>query len=219
METTRSFGIACRSGGRRAVNGTAIVKELVTYRQGVAQRAIHLIRNPFDNLVSRLHYERSYWKQKKGISRYEDRLEVFTPDKKGLKAWCKMIDEERKDQELESRFIDDELYALERDLPCHAEFFRYIQWHVQAIEVTHRLKLPVLYLFYENYTTNFDETVNEVLSFLNHDKIAPAPTFLTGKHYEDYFELRECRMVAKLIRELASDEAWSMIKHYLEQWL
>jgi hypothetical protein len=212
VETTRSFGIACRSGSRHGKNKT---KDLVTYRQGVAQRAIHLIRNPFDNLVSRLHMERTNWQ----IKGYKDRLQRYTPDKEGLKSWCRNIDALREDQEVESRFIDDALYAMEHSLPCHAEFFRYIQWHTQAIEVTRRLKLPVLYLFYENYTTNFDETVEEILGFLHQDMVAPAPTFVTGKHYEEFFEPHECRMVAKLFQELASEEAWDVVKHYLQQWL
>lgn len=81
IETTRSFGIACRSGCRHGTNHT---KEFVTYDQGLAQqRAIHLIRNPIDNLVSRLHMERNIWKMKG----YLDRLDKYTPDKnKGLKA-------------------------------------------------------------------------------------------------------------------------------------
>jgi hypothetical protein len=77
----------------------------------------------------------------------------------------------------------------------------------------------VLNLFYENYTTNFDETVGTVLDFLNLENVAPAPEFYKGKHYEHYFEPHESRKGARLIQKMATAEAWEVVKHYVEPWL
>lgn len=66
---------------------------------------------------------------------------------------------------------------------------------------------------------NLMRQVTEVLEFLHQQQVAPAPTFVTGKHYEQFFEPHECRMVAKLFQELASEESSDLVKHYLEQWI
>jgi hypothetical protein len=217
VETTRSFEVACRSGTRRGEEvHNETQTEAVTYKDDVVQRAIHLIRNPFDNLVSRLHLDIEKWETK---GDREGKVWNFTSDREALKVWCKQMDESHQEEEQDFRLIDNELYALGDGLPCHAEFFRYIQWHNKAIEVARNLKLPVLYLYYENYTTNFDETVGTVLDFLNLENVAPAPEFYKGKHYDHYFEPHESRMGARLIQKMATAEAWQVVKHYVEPWL
>ena len=169
VETTRSFELACRTGNRRNfINNTRTRPDLVTYDDDVVQRAIHLTRNPFDNIVARLHLDLRKWETK---GDRDGKIWNFTSDREGLKAWCAHMDEKSRRGEEDFRLIDSELIDMENGLPCHAEFFRYIQWHNQAIEVTRKLKLPVLYLFYENYTNNFDETVSNVLDFLNMERV------------------------------------------------
>lgn len=223
IETVRSFSVACRSGSfLRLLNGTKNgTKEYATYDEGIAQRAIHLIRNPFDNLVSRLHMERKNWAVR-ADGREEEikaRLEEFTSDKPGLKAWCTYIHLARAKEEEESRFYDAEIKSLVQNLPCHSEFFRYVQWHNMAHEVTERLHLPTMTLFYENYTTNFNQTVTDLLNFLELPTVNNAPEFITGKQYDTFFEPEECRTAATLAKMLASPKTWSSIRHYFENWL
>jgi hypothetical protein len=214
IETTRSFEVACRSGTRNPNN------KVVMYNDNVVKRAIHLIRNPFDNMVARLHLDLRKWQKNNGTDRHGRIWPNFTSDREGLKAWCEHMDTQYGDHEEASRLVDSELYDMENGLPCHGEFYRYIQWHNQAIEVSARiLKIPVLYLYYENYTTNFDETISTVLDFLNLPQVAPAPPFVKGKHYEDYLEPHDYQMGAQLIRELATDEAWGRVNHYVERYL
>lgn len=185
----------------------------------IVHRAIHLIRNPFDNLVARLHMERKNW-EAGGATRNKDKLANFTSDKSGLKAWCRYMDEKTMQQELESRFIDDDLLEMQRKVPCHAEFYRYIQWHNQAIQVTkNKLQVPVYYLYYENYTENFGETVSQVLDFLQLKELHPPPNFIAGREYHEYFEPEERRLVAKLVKALSSIETWNYIRHYVEHHL
>jgi hypothetical protein len=218
IETVRSFDYKCRTGSILVKNTT---KVHVTYHaEGVVERAVHLIRNPFDNLVARLHMERFQWQNKaKEDPDYQDVLTNFTDTRLGLHAWCDYMDKFRAKDDERSHFIDDELSQVQQQIPCHAEFYRYVQWHNLALEVTRRRRIPVYTLFYEDYTTNFDKAVGELLDFLQLKPMQPAPEFVSGKHYEEYFDKRERKAVAKLMWELASPETWDLLRHYVEEWL
>ena len=210
-ETVHSFERMCRTGAK-LVDGE---KMRFTYNDPV-QRAIHLMRSPFDNLVARLHLERKAWADRKENPEF---LDNFTDSKEGLAAWCRFLDDLRVKDEQESHFLDPELLDEEKRVPCHAEFYRYIQWHNLAFEVTRRKRLPTYMLYYENYTENFDETVEELLEFLDLRAVAPAPEFYSGKSYDDYFEPEQCQAIAYLAKELASPETWEALRHYFEHWV
>jgi hypothetical protein len=201
----------CRFGSRE-VDGEK-VRSAYDYP---VQRAVHLIRSPFDNLVARLHLERKTWMSS---GTHPDFLETFSDSKKGLAAWCRYLDGLRVKEERESRFIDPELLEEVKTVPCHAEFYRYIQWHNLAFEVTRRKRLPTHVLFYENYTENFDETVAQLLNFLELTAVAPAPEFYKGKQYAEYFEPQQCQAIARLVQGLASPESWAALQHYFQRWL
>ncbi|KAL7559967.1 hypothetical protein ACA910_022457 [Epithemia clementina (nom. ined.)] len=50
---------------------------------------------------------------------------------------------------------------------CRIELFRCVQWHSHAIQMTIKLlSIPVHYLYYESYTTNYNATVQDILQFL-----------------------------------------------------
>lgn len=211
VETVRSFEIACRSGNR-VVNDT---KVSVTYAVDVPKRAVHLIRNPFDNIVARLHLEQKRWE------RMEDRteqLELFNATKDGFRAWCYAMDSRSIDQEARSRFIDEELWEIARNVPCHGELLRYTWWHNYAIELTRRMNIPVHVLFYEDYTDDWEKTVEQLLQFIS---LSPAPgarpyEFIAGKHYGEYFDPDNTAMAKLLVKALASPETWDFLKRYFK---
>jgi hypothetical protein len=201
----------CRSGSKE-VDGEKVG---AAYDDPV-QRVVHLVRSPFDNLVSRLHFERKKWTYS---GKHPKFLENFTDSKEGLAAWCRYIDDLRIKEENESHFLYPELLEQEKAVPCHAEFYRYIQWHNLAFEVARRKQLPTHVLFYENFTYNFDETVAQLLNFLELSAMAPAPVFYKHKQYADYFEPQQYRAIARFVQELASPESWTALAHYVRPWL
>lgn len=210
-ETVHSFERMCRFGSK-LVDGD---KVQVVYNDDI-ERAIHLIRSPFDNLVARLHLERKQWKKSGGK---QELLDHFSDDKQGLSQWCRFLDKLHAKDELKSHFFDPELLEEEQQVPCHAEFYRYIQWHNLAFEVTRQKRLPTYVLYYENYTESFDKTVDELLGFLEVLQVAPAPDFYPGKQYSNYFEQDQCQAIAHLAKDLASPETWDAIRHYFEPWM
>jgi len=201
----------CRSGAK-LVNGE---KVQMVYNDTV-ERAVHLIRSPFDNLVARLHLERKQWEKS---AEGQQLLDTFSDSKEGLAEWCRFLDELHVKDEKKTHFLDPDLLDEEQRVPCHAEFYRYIQWHNLAFEVTRRKRLPTYMLYYENYTENFDETVKELLNFLDQFQVAPPSEFYSGKQYSDYYEEEQCRAIAYLAKDLSSPETWDALRHYFEPWL
>lgn len=210
-ETVHSFERMCRFGSK-LVNGT---KEQLVYNDNVS-RAIHMVRSPFDNLVARYHLERRAWSK---VEKYQDILDILTDSKEGLAQWCRYLDNLRVKDELNSHFLDPELLDEEERVPCHAEIYRYIQWHNLAFEVSRRKRLPTYMLYYENYTTSYNQTVKEILDFLHLSAVAPAPEFYAGKQYSDYFEDEQSQAITYLAKELASPETWEVLRHYFEPWI
>lgn len=211
VETVRSFETACRSGNR-ILNDTKISP--VMYEESVPKRAVHLFRNPFDNIVARLHLEQKRWNRTEN----DKNLAVFNASKVGFHAWCAFQDSRAFRKERSSRFFDMEVWELAKGLPCHAEFMRYAWWHDLAIETARRKKFPVHYLFYENYTENWVDTVHQLFGFLY---LSPAEgasplEFITGKHYVDYYNQEHVRLAGELVSKLVSPESWALLEHYFQ---
>jgi hypothetical protein len=98
----------------------------------------------------------------------------------------------------------------------HADFFMYIQWHNLAFITTWNLRIPSLILHYENYTTNFNQTKNMLLEFLDQDDLYESPLFETGKSYRGYYTVEEIQKVSSMFAKLSLSETWAHTKHYFD---
>ena len=205
VHSAESFELACRTA---KLNRNGVVQEF-TYETSLVERAVHLIRNPFDNLVGRMHLgrKRRVQKGRAGTSTWDD-----TPQ--GMAAWCNELDEHMRERERKSTLFPGGFIERYGHVPCHAEWFRYAQWHTRTVEVIDRLGLPVHVLYYENYTTNFHETTAELMNFLQVDGINPPIPFRPGKSYMHMFNNEQISEAAKLVKEITSDKAWNLLKHY-----
>ena len=101
-----------------------------------------------------------------------------------------------------------------KDIPCHADFFRYIQWHNLAFATTDELGIPTHVIHYENYTNNFNETKDLLLNFLDQEQVHEPPLFETGKTYREYFTDGEVEAISVMFKKLASTKAWRYLRHY-----
>lgn len=212
VETPESFEVACRSG-KRIVNKTTSV--LVTYSADVPRRAVHLIRNPFDNIVSRLHLRLRRWARSEDPARH-DRLTAFNATRDGFREYCARQDQRDFKNERLYRFFDDELRHAARQLPCHTDFIRYTWWHNNAVEVTKRKSIPVLTLYYEDYSEHWEDNINRLFHFLS---LSPAegsepPEFIPGKEYMEFYNENEIRMAKVMVSKLASQESWELLSRY-----
>ena len=206
VHSEESFELACRTAKLKR-NG---VVEEFSYDASLVERAVHLIRNPFDNLIGRMHLGRKR-RQKKGQV-----TDAFVDTPEGLAAWCSELDEHALKREQRSSLIPNSFVEKYSDVPCHGEWFRLAQWHTRTVRVIERLGIPVHVLYYENYTTNFDETTAELLDFLQLEAIHESHPFRPGKSYSHLFNSDHVYGAAKLVREMASPRAWNLMRHYFE---
>ena len=210
--TIDAFEIACCSG-KRIFNKTKI---RTTYSPDIPKRAVHLIRDPFDNIVARLHLKERRWARHDNDTKYEERVDIFNKTKAGFQAYCKFRDSRSFKQEMRQRILSDELLEYAKQVPCYAEFISYTQWHNHAIHLLAKKAIPVLTLFYEEYAKNWDETVNQLLEFLslNPAKGGKAEEFILGKHYDEFYVEKEKLAAMKLLQALASTELWNLLRRY-----
>lgn len=85
------------------------------YKFNKVTKAIHLVRDPFDNIVSRYHLEREL----PGRTAAD-----FPKTREGFRSYCKAIDNLHKMNERRALFLDDDLLEIMSVVPCHADFFR-----------------------------------------------------------------------------------------------
>lgn len=229
LETWQSFLIKCLSGSRSipitedkdtAAYGESHAnvgyrKEFMTYHPSVVEKAVHLIRNPFDNLVSRFHHEQKEHKKRRDMKW----TERYSNDAYGFRKWC--ADEDllfrSKEQRLDWEELGYETTKMKmhfEGVPCHAEFFRYVQWHNLAINAVQKLNIPVIYVHYEDYTTDLEGVTDRILEFLDMPRIGKLPTFDSNKDYSDYFSSEERAAASELMRVLASDGCRKLIVRY-----
>lgn len=179
------------------------------YNQTHLSKAVHLVRDPFDNIVSRYHLERQL--PGREAAKYPQTRE-------GFREYCAAIDKLHALNEKRALFLQEDILEIMRAVPCHADFFRYIEWHNMAFITTDDLELQEYVLHYDWYTNRFEKTAEELLEFLDmelHPKGTLTP-FVPGKIYP-YFTEQEKAAVAKAFQIMASPKTWKHVKGYFDK--
>jgi hypothetical protein len=209
VETFDSFLDACRlSTGRIAPDGT---KQDYLYPPERVKKAIHLIRNPYHNFVARFHLER-----KNAVAKgKEDWLKVHPSDATGFQVWCQELDDMFKKEEYET--FEHDMVTRLRDTPCHGEVFKFIQWHNLAFQLTEKLGIDTLVVFYEEYATNFNQTLDTILDFLELSQADTPRSFSAGHEYAEYYTSSDKRRIRVLAEEIASEVTWNHLERYFDK--
>jgi hypothetical protein len=218
IETTYSFRFRCLSGkwaSAMLANKTKVVQK-GTYPATRVAKAVHLIRNPFDNVVSRYHLERN-----KGHLPGKDHDQLirtrYDNTSEGFRAFCVWLNQEYSESEQASTWLNPELEELTATIPCRTEFFRYVEWHNLAEITMHQLKLKSYTLHYEWFATRFNETLAELLSFLELPHRGEAPEFILGKSYSrEYFTADERYRMKQAMEFMASPSLWERLQGYFD---
>lgn len=115
-ESSYSFRRKCLKTKWMDVHEDGIKERVFSeYKPDKLTKAIHLVRDPFDNIVSRYHLERQL----------PGRLAASYPrTREGFREYCKAIDDLHQANEKRALFLDDDLLETMSIVPCHADFFR-----------------------------------------------------------------------------------------------
>ena len=122
LETKSSFMEMCAKGAQ--VSEGNLTKNHVKYDPKLAQRAIHLIRNPFNNIVSNFHLLIKENTKKPDSSTLRQR---YSNDIDGFRTWCADIDNKYAEQVARFRLLPDSITSIFRNVPCHNSFYVYAQ--------------------------------------------------------------------------------------------
>jgi Sulfotransferase domain len=205
------FSEACRSGNRNIRN----VSHITTYPESQVVAAVHLIRNPFDNIVARMHYKQTEW-SKSQDPKDQELAEFMSLSPQGLSHWCFYLN--FTEFKHSRRFFDASFWVTYMEpIPCAMEFYRYFRWHNFAVETTSVLPGPSMILYYENYTSNHNVTTQELLNFLQLQRSETGVPlhFVPGKTYRDWFTLETKENVRRLASVLLSNATSMLLQHYL----
>jgi Sulfotransferase domain len=184
------------------------------YDASIPTKAVHLFRSPFDNIVARMHLA---VKKREKAGWTPAQLAAFGSTKDGLDAWCQYLD--TKYATAEAKYFNASVREQWKDLQCHADWYRYVQWHNHAFALVQTLNISVHYLYYEDYTNRYDEVVSDLLEFLELAPRQPPIDFYVGKSYEHFFDAAQARLAAALVRTLGSTETWQHTRHYFAKYL
>ena len=208
----------CRLSYKR-VNGNSPVIFGHHSRELVA-KAVHLIRNPFDNIVARMHYRQHVlWHSSEVSTQALGR--TFNSTYTGFQSFCRWVDQhtvEQKKPQWNEQFPDVETWMhMLHPVPCFSEFVRWLRWHEQIVEMLDNVvTVPVLNLYYENYATDFPSTTAQLLDFLELKQSHNPVTFQVGKTYPEFYDPEQVVAIRKLIQTLATPKVWGMIRHYFD---
>ena len=211
INSTEDFQKACCTG-KRISNGS---KVKTVYSIDVPKRAVHLIRDPFDNIVARLHLKERNWAEHKN-EKFQERVTTFNRTREGFKAYCDFRDRRSFQREFRARSLSYTVLEFAKEVPCFQEFISYTRWHNHAIRVLNTKSIPAMTLFYEEYARDWDATVKQLLDFLvlTPASGAHAEEFILGKHYDQFYDEKEKLAARNLMKELASDEFWDLLQRY-----
>lgn len=204
VETPEVFLKRCASGHARRPDFVN-----VDYPPERVVKAIHLIRNPFHNLIARYHLEHRH----KGYKNNTNWLEHHKNDEEGLQKHCADLDGRYRKQ--------DETFFGKDKVPnaiCRGEFYKWTQWHNLVHEGLKVMKteqeVPVLTVYYEDYAKKFDETVTNILDFLEFERKGNLSTFAARSDYDGYFSEKQVKDAKELVKSVASEKTWAQVKHY-----
>ncbi|GKY92260.1 hypothetical protein MPSEU_000197100 [Mayamaea pseudoterrestris] len=195
------------------------------YDVNSVKKAVHLVRDPFDNIVARMHLHVKERRKDKSVP--VQVLDQFTETREGLAAWCKYVDTmfqdiQSHDWEQENggyNQISNETMEQVLTVPCHSEWFRYTQWHNLTTALLDERLLERQVLYYEDYSSNFEQTVQRLADFMEQSIVHESLPFIAGKTYGHFYTDDEKKRIANLIFNLASKETWSVLSRYLEQYV
>ena len=101
------------------------------------------------------------------------------------------------------------------NVPCYADFLRYVEWHNMAFVIARDLGLDTHILYYEGYSNSFNETTAALLDFLQlQRRDGEAPYFEPFKTYRSYFTMEEQAAVRFALKQTALKETWTHMSEY-----
>jgi len=200
--------------GKILSNGGRILLH-TKYPIHLIEGAVHLMRSPLDNIVSRFH---NLWDGEN-----KDFQNKFPRNQNGFVHFCQAQDGERDLSKHEIKAgIKQDVIELFVDVPCYADFYRYLQWHNLANEMIIKRDLETIRIHYKEFEAGTsNDTTGKLLKFLNIEKMHEAERadpFESNKSYNAHYTNEQKKNILKLIKHVANTDTWLMLNRYLPEF-
>ena len=181
----------------------------LSYNLSSIDSAIHLIRDPFDNIVSRFRMERRL---------SEEISEKYPNTREGFQAFCmEVVDSNSLAWTVRDAPVDGNAWEFLKSVPCHTDFLRYIFWHNQAGRLIENSGLESLLVKYEDYGNDWDGTAYSIVSFLGQTlKGESQEVFVKGKSYRHFFSSEDIAKVRSAFKLFSTIDTWVAVHDYLQ---
>lgn len=179
-----------------------------TYDPTLVHKAIHVIRNPFHNLISRFNCEHKI--------KEDSFADKYPKDAHGFHKFCQDLDADFDHQYSKELFPMNQWRHDVKHTRCHDDIISYVMWHNHAFETCRELHIPTMVVHYEDYEDDFNMTFANMLDFLHLEEKGSAPGFAARHDYQDYFTNEDLQSMKDLVKHLASNHTWKAIAHYFD---
>jgi hypothetical protein len=184
---------------------------------------VHLIRSPMDNLVARKHMAVRH-SVRAGTISDPNRAEFLLNDTaESFQEWCRFFDERHLPgivfHHNQTNTMRDWLAEVTKSpgympIPCVSDLFWYVTWHNFATQLTAN-KGDVHLLYYEDYSTNYNETVEGLLKFLGLSAVASPVEFQSSKTYP-FYTFEQLDAIYEFVRRFSTNATWSLLRRYFD---
>jgi hypothetical protein len=96
-----------------------------------------------------------------------------------------------------------------------SDLYWYVLWHNFAAQLTLN-KPDVHVLYYEDYTTKYNETVASLLSLLELPSVASPIAFESSKSYSAFYTDDQRTAVQVFVQRFSTEDAWKLLRKYFD---
>lgn len=191
-------------------------RQRLQYNPQDVKRMIHLIRDPYDNVVARFYSYIGLMNINRPDLNIED---TFPLTEKGFRDWCKFQD--RGFEQVELKWLPENLRAIAKDVPCRQEFVKWARFHTNAFLMARAREIDYMVLRYEDYVKDQSGTIERVNNYLNYPvENLDIPQTITGDgiwNFRNFYTDDERLAIEKLIRNLSIPPVWFHLQYYTPQ--
>lgn len=154
------------ASGTKIRNGQRVPLHYNPYQ---VNRMIHLIRDPYDNIVARFYSFIGLMRVQKKFAA----VDRYPLTGSGFQTWCKAQDDAF--LKLDMYFIPKRVRKLAANVPCRQEFVKLVRFHNKAYFLAQRNDIDNIVIKYEDYVENTQETIRKVNNFAEYPTINDNP--------------------------------------------
>lgn len=181
----------------------------VKYNPEYVKSAVHLFRDPFDNIVLRFWAER----EEMQILGHNTWLKRYPSSSDGFQTWCNDRDAEWYD--VEKAWYGEDTMKMAEGVICRQEFYKYIMFHNNVVRTRQTYNLPTFLLKYEDLYLDYEETIGKLIEFLDLPTVRdPPPRDMEVGFSAPYFTEENREATNLFMMSLALPKVASILKQY-----